>query len=442
MADGRIPIRFTQSRPPRKRKSALWRAGGSIVLLGLMLGLMAAGLGFYGYLKFAAPGPLAEAKMVVIDKGIGTVEIGRRLEDAGVISDSRVFAVATFLSGARGRLKAGEYRFEAKVPMSEVVDLLASGKSLIYKLSVPEGWTSDMVLARISENDVLSGEITAPPAEGEILPETYLFQRGLARQKLIDEMKAAQERVLAEAWAKRNPSVSLSSPRDALILASIVERETAKPAERPLIASVFLNRLQRGMRLQSDPTIIYGIVGGKGKLDRKLTRKDIKTLTPYNTYMIDGLPPGPIGNPGRAAIEAVLNPKESVYLYFVADGTGGHAFASTLAEHNRNVAKWRDIEGNAATAAAAEDEDETAKAAQGTDPANLPEIQVDDAAPEAGTTSTETTEASQAADAPTETSGSEAVTPPAAGEILELKPGSVIWASGRQIPIPKLKPAQ
>ena len=384
MADGRIPIRFTQSRPPRKRKSALWRAGGSLVLFGLLLALAAAGGGFYGYHQFSVPGPLAEDKMVMIDKGIGTVEIGRRLEDAGIISDSRLFAVASYLYGARGRLKAGEYRFEAKVPMREVVDLLISGKSLIYKLSVPEGWTTDMVLARVSANDVLEGDISSAPAEGEILPETYLFQRGLARQKLVDEMKATQAKILTEAWARRNPSVPLATPRDALILASIVEKETAKPAERPLIASVFLNRLKRGMRLQSDPTIIYGIVGGKGKLDRKLTRQDIKTLTPYNTYMIDGLPPGPIGNPGRAAIEAVLNPKESVYLYFVADGSGGHAFASTLTEHNRNVARWRDLEGNAATAAAADDEQAASTAAEGSQATTLPEINVGDQGTDAG----------------------------------------------------------
>jgi len=441
LADGRIPIRFTQSRPPRKRRSALWRAGGSLVLFGLLFAVATVGLGFYGFHRFSVPGPLAEAKMVMIDKGNGTVEIGKRLEEAGVISDSRLFAVATFLTGARGRLKAGEYRFEARVPMREVVDLLASGKSLIYKLSVPEGWTTDMALARVSANDVLTGDITTPPAEGEILPETYLFHRGMARQKLIDEMKIAQTRILMEAWAKRNPSVPLATPREALILASIVEKETAKPVERPLIASVFLNRLKRGMRLQSDPTIIYGIVGGRGKLDRKLTRQDIKTLTPYNTYMIDGLPPGPIGNPGRAAIEAVLNPTESVYLYFVADGSGGHAFASTLTEHNRNVARWRDLEGNAATAAAADDESEASAAAETAQTATPPEIKIDDR----GAAADSTAEKPAGENAPTEAAAQTAAgetpasQPPA--EALELKPGSVIWASGRQIPIPKLKPA-
>jgi UPF0755 protein len=185
------------------------------------------------------------------------------------------------------------------------------------------------------------------------MPDTYLFKRGMTRRQLVEDMQAAQIKLLDEIWAARKSGLAIRSKEDAVILASIVEKETGVTSERPLIASVFLNRLAKGMRLQSDPTIIYGIVGGKGKLDRPLTAADITTPTPYNTYTMNGLPPGPIANPGRAALEAVVNPPETPYLYFVADGTGGHAFAATLEEHNRNVAKWRDIEGNAANAAAA-----------------------------------------------------------------------------------------
>jgi UPF0755 protein len=217
-------------------------------------------------------------------------------------------------------------------------------------------------MARIGDNKALAGQITAAPPEGALLPDTYVFKRGMTRRQLIDDMQAAQTKLLDEVWAARKSGLFIRSKEEAVILASIVEKETGIASERPLIASVFLNRLAKGMRLQSDPTIIYGIVGGKGRLDRPLTKADITKPTPYNTYTFKGLPPGPIANPGRAALEAVLNPPETGYFYFVADGTGGHAFAKTLEEHNRNVAKWRDIAGNAANAAAAE----TAEAAEST----------------------------------------------------------------------------
>lgn len=193
----------------------------------------------------------------------------------------------------------------------------------------------------MQEQPELAGDVSAAPAEGSILPDTYVFRRGLTRQKLIEDMQDAETHLIDELWAKRPPTTTLKSKEELLTLASIVEKETGIAEERPQVASVFLNRLKLGMKLQSDPTIIYGIVGGKGKLDRPLTRADIDAVTPYNTYQIPALPPGPIANPGRAALEAVLNPASTSYLYFVADGTGGHAFAATLDEHNVNVQKWR-----------------------------------------------------------------------------------------------------
>jgi hypothetical protein len=203
-----------------------------------------------------------------------------------------------------------------------------------------------MVLHRVRENDVLMGELTLKPNEGEVLPETYLFKRGKTRDELVAEMVEAQSKLLEELWTARGSNVAVKSAREAVILASIVEKETGVAEERPRVAAVFSNRLKKNMKLQSDPTIIYGIAGGKGKLDRPLSKADIADKTAYNTYQITGLPPGPIANPGRQAIEAALNPAPSTALYFVADGTGGHAFAETLAEHNANVQKWRGIESN------------------------------------------------------------------------------------------------
>ncbi len=242
------------------------------------------------------------------------------------------------------RLKAGEYEFPAKASIDQVLSIITSGRVKTYKLTVPEGWTTQMAVARVTENDVLTGEVAAMPVEGAIMPETYVFRRGLTRQKMLDDMQAAQTKMLDELWSARAVSDTVKTKEQAVTLASIVEKETAIPEERPLIASVFHNRLKQGMRLQSDPTIIYGLVGGKGKLDRGLTKDDLASDTAYNTYKIDGLPPGPIANPGRASLEAVLNPPDTGYLYFVADGSGGHAFAKTLEEHNANVAKWRAIE--------------------------------------------------------------------------------------------------
>ena len=344
------PKRVPESHAPKKRRSAASRVILSLFLLAVLGALLLGAALFYAYREYNVPGPLAADTVFLIDKGLSAPEIGAKLQDAGIISDARVFSAMAQLTGNRSRLKAGEYAFTAKSSMYDVMALVASGKSIVYKLSVPEGWTSDTAVARILANDILTGEVTAPPAEGTIMPDTYVFKRGMTRQKLIDDMQAAQTKMLDDIWAARKPVMAIKTKEEAMILASIVEKETAKADERPLIASVFINRLDRGMRLQSDPTIIYGITGGKGKLDHALTRTDIETPTPYNTYTINGLPPGPIANPGRPALEAVTNPPETSYLYFVADGTGGHAFASTLEEHNRNVAKWRKLSNGEASA--------------------------------------------------------------------------------------------
>jgi UPF0755 protein len=350
------PDRVPDARLPRKRWPALSRVLFSLMGLTFLGGLAGGAVAFYAYQEYTLPGPLEDKKVFEVKKGLGTPDIAAALEEQGIISDAKVFSAVTFLKGARGALKAGEYEFPAAATMRDVMALIESGRTLVYKLSVPEGWTSDAALTRIAENQVLTGEVTAPPAEGAILPDTYVFRRGMTRQKLIDDMRAAQAKLLDDLWAKRNPAIPLTSKEEAVILASIVEKETAKADERPVIASVFMNRLAKNMRLQSDPTIIYGITGGKGKLDRALTKADITTPTPYNTYTINGLPPGPIANPGREALAAVMNPPPTSYLYFVADGSGGHAFAATLEEHNKNVAEWRKINQQQASAAAMDDE--------------------------------------------------------------------------------------
>jgi UPF0755 protein len=358
------PQRVPEPKLPRKRRSAISRVFRSLFLLGLLAAIVTGIGAFYAYQQFALPGPLAGNKVVVIDRGLGTPEIAAQLQDAGVISDARVFSAMAYATGARGKLKAGEYEFAKDESMRDVMAKIAAGRSIGYRISIPEGWTSEMAVTRLMENEVLTGEIAAIPAEGAILPDTYVFKRGMTRQKLLEDMQAAQDELLEKIWASRRPDLGLQSKEELVVMASIVEKETALADERPMVASVFMNRLKKGMRLQSDPTIIYGIVGGKGKLDRALTRTDIRTPTPYNTYTIGGLPPGPIANPGRAALEAVANHPNTDYLFFVADGSGGHAFASTLEEHNRNVANWRRLVSAEEASAAAEVDSETSEAAE------------------------------------------------------------------------------
>ena len=320
--------------------------------------LLLAGIGgAYGYYIFNGPGPLKTPKITTLEKGLTVTEIAAKLEAEGIISNAQLFNVASGLNGARARFnKPGEYEFKPDTSMREVINIIAAGRTLVYKIVVPEGWTTQMALERLRTNEVLDGEITLNPPEGSIMPATYDVRRGEQRDKVIAKMIAAQQKLMDELWAKRAPDSPVKTREEAVILASIVEKETGKADERPRVAAVFGNRLKKNMRLQSDPTIIYGIAGGKGRLDRRLTKADIAETTPYNTYRIAGLPQGPIANPGRAALEAVLNPIESNDLYFVADGTGGHAFAASLEEHNANVKKWRDVENNRGKVSEAEEE--------------------------------------------------------------------------------------
>ena len=299
-----------------------------------------------GYLWFNAPGPAAksgDATVVLLDRGMRGFEIATRLESDGVITNATFFAVWVRLSGNAGKLRAGEYNIPTHASMAEIVQILAHGKPILHHLTVAEGLTVSQALRLIDANAVLVGTVDTPPPEGSLLPETYSFQRGTTRIALINQMRAAHDALLEALWLKRAPGLPFDTMEEANILASIVEKETALPQERGRIAAVFINRLKRGMMLQSDPTVIYGLTGGE-PLGRGLKQSELEKKTPYNTYLIAGLPPTPIANPGRASLEAVLNPPTTNELYFVADGSGGHVFASTLEQHEANVRKWRKYE--------------------------------------------------------------------------------------------------
>lgn len=300
--------------------------------------------------KFDEPGPLEHSTIVVIPRGESTSSIASRLEREGIISDRRIFMASIryfqFRSSKKlsSGLKAGEYEVRSNASMRNVLDALIDGRVVAHKVPIPEGLTSAQIVARLNSAPLLKGEISEIPPEGSLLPDTYLISRGSSRQDLLARIISAQRRFSEKLWPNRAPNLPFKTLEEAIILASIVEKETGRSDERRKIAGVFINRLQQKIRLQSDPTIIYGLVGGKGTLGRPILRSEIERATPYNTYQIDGLPPTPIANPGRAAIEAVLNPETTSDLYFVADGTGGHQFAKTLKAHNRNVAKWRIVE--------------------------------------------------------------------------------------------------
>ncbi len=311
--------------------------------VGLLAALIVGAGGYFAWREASRPGPLAENAVVLFKPGTSVAAIAAELETAGAVRNAKLFVAAVRARDKAGALKAGEYEIPAGASVFEIIDLLERGKSILHRMTAPEGKTTKQILAIIAAHDVLEGEITLAPAEGELLPETYSFTRGQTRDGMIADMMKARNAVLDEMWEKRANDLPILSKDDAVILASIVEKETGVASERPLIAAVFVNRLRRGMRLQSDPTIIYGLTQGE-PLGRGLRQSELERATPYNTYVISGLPPTPIANPGRASIEAVLNPAESDYLFFVADGTGGHVFAPTLEEHNRNVAKWRQIE--------------------------------------------------------------------------------------------------
>lgn len=313
----------------------------------VIVAVLVASFFYFLRVEFDRPGPLQVSTIFAVPKGASTTSIANRLTEEGIITDRRIFMAAIFyfmrLKG-EGTLKAGEYQFDKQATMREVLNTLVDGKSVQYRITFPEGWTSQQIVERISANAELDGAVTEIPPEGSLLPDTYSFGTKDSKEDILQRMQAAQRKFLAQVWEERDPDIMVKTPEEAVILASIVEKETGIAEERPRIAAVFNNRLRKGMRLQSDPTIIYGIFGGSGMRDHPITKDELKQENPYNTYQIDGLPPTPIGNPGRAAIEAVLKPAKTDEVYFVADGTGGHIFSTTLAEHNRNVAKWRKIE--------------------------------------------------------------------------------------------------
>ena len=291
-----------------------------------------------------SPGPLTEDKVVMIEREDAGASIADQLERAGVIDSAMWFNVLTLLDGNRGALKRGEYAFKASISMNDVENELLAHRVVRYKLTVPEGLTSEQVVDRLRDDTVLTGDVREVPREGSLMPDTYYFERGDTRQSILSRMAKIQAKTVEDIWKQRSPDLPIKSPWEMVTLASIVEKETGKPEERPRVAGVFINRLDKHMRLDSDPTIVYGLAQGKGTLGRSITRADLNQSTPYNTYIVDGLPPGPICNPGKAALEAVAKPARSKDLYFVADGTGGHAFAETLDQHQKNVARWRQIE--------------------------------------------------------------------------------------------------
>jgi len=327
----------------------------NFVISSIVFVLVVAGIALYfGKSAFEGPGPSDTTQTVMIKPSTGVREIASLLESEGLISDARVFLIGLRVHGADSRLKAGEYEIKAHASMRDIMELLESGKSVLYSLTIPEGLTVAQIFDRVARTQELSGELPEEmPPEGSLAADTLRFTRGLSRKEVIARLKAQQDELVQSIWERRTEGLPIKDINEFVTLASIVEKETGRPDERSRVAAVFLNRLERGMRLQSDPTVIYGLFGGKGKpADRPIFRSDLDKTTPYNTYLIDGLPPTPIANPGRAALEAVANPSRTEELYFVADGNGGHVFASSLDEHNENVARWRKIEREKAAAAA------------------------------------------------------------------------------------------
>ncbi len=340
-----------QTESLRRMPSMKRRGGGgfakfiySFFSLFLIVGIVGAVVFLFAMRSFETPGPLQRVVTIDIRPNTGLADIAEQLADENIIEDHYVFIGGIMLNKVDGKLKAGEYSIPPRASMHEIMEILVEGKALLHTITVPEGWTSYAVAKKVNEDAILNGTQVSVPPEGVLLPETYSFPRSMTKAKVIAQMRDAHTRLLDELWAKRNANLPFTTKNEAVILASIVEKETGKAEERPMVAGVFINRLRRGMRLQSDSTIIYGITKGRGPLDRSILQSDIDLSTNYNTYQIDGLPPTPIANPGAAALEATLNPLESDFLYFVADGTGGHVFAISHAEHMRNVALWRRIE--------------------------------------------------------------------------------------------------
>src|SRR5712672_2636956 len=336
--------------PPPPRRSERARnpfvvVGNAIITILIILMIGAGTVYYYGRQMLETPGPLQEDKIVNIPARAGKRDIADALSREGVINvNPWVFIGGVFALKASSDLKPGEYSFQKKASLRDVIATIVEGKVVQHSVTIPEGLTSEQIVGRLVDNDIFAGSVREMPREGTLLPETYKFPRGTTRDQVIARMQQAQKRVLAEIWERRNPDIPIKTPDQLVTLASSVEKETGKADERSRVAAVFVNRLRQRIKLQSDPTIIYGLVGGKGTLGRPIKRSEIQQPSPYNTYVIDGLPPGPIANPGRASLEAAANPARTRDLFFVADGTGGHAFTETYDQHQKNVAKLRTME--------------------------------------------------------------------------------------------------
>jgi UPF0755 protein len=332
------------SRPSRRARHPLVIAGNAIFTIVLVVAI-AAGLAYqFGKHKFETAGPLERDKIVNIPRGLGLREIADLLARENVIDQPMVFIGGVLVMKAREDLKYGEYKFSKQITLRDTIEVIREGKVIQHAFTIPEGLTSEQIVTRLAEVDFLAGNIREIPKEGTLLPETYNFPRGTTREQVIQRMQQSHARAVQEIWERRSQEVPVRSAEALVTLASIIEKETGRHDERSRVAAVFVNRIRQKMKLQSDPTIIYGLVGGKGTLGRPIMRSEIEQPTPYNTYVIEGLPPGPIANPGRASLEAAANPARTKELFFVADGTGGHAFAENLAQHQQNVAKLRQFE--------------------------------------------------------------------------------------------------
>ena len=352
--------------PTRRSSSArhpLVVAGSAVFTILFLIVIVGGGLALVGKQRFDMRGPLAEDKVVNIPRGLGAREVADLLEREGVIDQPWVFVGGVYAFKFRGReVKYGEYQFPKQASLDDAISIMTDGKVVQHQIAIPEGLTSEQVLQKLLDADVLTGNVREVPREGSLLPDSYRETRGASREQVIKRMQDAQREQVQKAWDHRAPDLPLKSPEQLVILASIIEKETGRNEERTRVAAVFVNRLKLKMKLQSDPTIIYGLAGGKGNLGHPITESEKRQPTPYNTYIIDGLPPGPICNPGRAALEAAANPARTKDLYFVADGAGGHIFAENYDVHQKNVDRLRGIErqqrtgdnnATAATAAAA-----------------------------------------------------------------------------------------
>ena len=387
---GRAPPRPHGMRQKRESRvlSGFARIVSGVMTLALVMMLAGGALTLFTGHLYSRPGPLTTTQTIVIPKGTSTNSIADDLEREGVVSSRWAFMV-NYLVQSRMHpgevvLKSGEYLFKPGVSIRDVIAILSEGKSVLYKVTIPEGLTSQQIVERLKSEENLTGDVTQIPAEGSLMPETYSIEKGMSRQELLDRMQAKQKQVLDAAWERRREGLPLQSPEQAVVLASIIEKETGRADERERIAGVFSNRLTKGMPLQSDPTILYGIYGGGVQWGKPIlqTEKDAKNA--HNTYQIKGLPPTPICNPGRPALEAALNPSQHGDVFFVADGTGGHIFSATLKDHNAAVSNWRKVEKDmrarqAAAAGAAEPAADGAAAAPANPVTEIPNPPAEDA---------------------------------------------------------------